>query len=257
MTAGPEKLFAGARMRRLRKDVGQTQAQFADALSVSPSYLNLLERNQRPVTARVLLALAEAFDVDVRAFAAESDRQLVADLKAASGDPVLKGVDLDARDVQDLADAHPRAAEAFARLYQAYRDTSAAASDLALRAAEGGPGGAALSPLEEVRDALDGAQNYFPALEEAADKIRRDLPEADALEASLTQHLKRSHGAAVRTYDDEVMGGALRRFDFPCAQALAVRPARAGPAQLSHRRGDREPGTGRGAGRPKRRGPPG
>ena len=220
MTAGQEKLFAGARLRRLRKDLGQTQAQFADALSVSPSYLNLLERNQRPVTARVLLALAEAFDVDVRAFAAESDRQLVADLKAASGDPVLKGLDLDARDVQDLADAHPRAAEAFARLYQAYRDTSAAASDLALRAAEGGAGGAALSPLEEVRDALDGAQNYFPALEQAAEKIRQDLPEADALEASLTQHLKRNHGAAVRTYDDEVMGGALRRFDFHARKLL-------------------------------------
>mgnify|MGYP006274240459 CR=1 FL=1 len=218
MAAAQEKLFAGARLRRLRKDLGQTQAQFADALSVSPSYLNLLERNQRPVTARVLLALAEAFDVDVRAFAADRDRQMVADLKEAAADPVLKSVDLDARDVQDLADAHPRAAEAFARLYQAYRDTSAAASDLALRAAEGG--GGALSPLEEVRDALDAAQNFFPALEEAAEAIRRDLPEADALDAAFAQHLKRNHGAAVRTYDDEVMGGALRRFDFHARKLL-------------------------------------
>ena len=80
MSANQEKLFAGARLRRLRKELGQTQAQFAESLNVSPSYLNLLERNQRPVTARVLLSLAEAFDVDVRAFAAESDRQLLADL---------------------------------------------------------------------------------------------------------------------------------------------------------------------------------
>ena len=112
MSANQEKLFAGARLRRLRKELGQTQAQFAESLNVSPSYLNLLERNQRPVTARVLLSLAEAFDVDVRAFAAESDRQLLADLKEAAADPVLKSTDLDARDVQELADAHPRAAEA-------------------------------------------------------------------------------------------------------------------------------------------------
>jgi len=177
MAEAQEKLFAGARLRRMRRDLGQSQAQFADSLSVSASYLNLLERNQRPVTARVLLALAEVYDIDVRAFAADSDRQLLADLKEAAADPVLKGADLDQRDLSDLADAHPRAAEAMARLYQAYRDTSAAAADLALRAEEGGAG-SGRSALEEVRDALDGAQNHFPALEIAADALRAALPEA-------------------------------------------------------------------------------
>ena len=108
MSANQEKLFAGARLRRLRKELGQTQAQFAESLNVSPSYLNLLERNQRPVTARVLLSLAEAFDVDVRAFAAESDRQLLADLKEAAADPVLKSTDLDARDVQEMGEHEAR-----------------------------------------------------------------------------------------------------------------------------------------------------
>jgi len=216
-----EKIFAGARLRRLRRDASQTQAAFAETLGVSPSYLNLMERNQRPVTARVLLALANAYDIDVRAFAAESDRQLLADLKEAAGDPVLKGADLDMRDMQELADAHPRAAEALARLYQAYRETSAAANDLALRAVEGGAGGAAgLSPLEEVRDALDAALNYFPDLEAAAERLRVSLPEGAPLEAAMTAHFKSAHGAAVRVYDDEVMAGALRRFDFHARKLL-------------------------------------
>lgn len=219
MADGQEKLFAGARLRRMRRDLSQTQAQFAESLGVSPSYLNLLERNQRPVTARVLLALSQAFDIDVREFAAESDRQLIADLTAAAGDPILKGADLDRRDVSELADAHPRAAEALARLYQAYRDTSAAAADLAARAAEGGVA-AGLSPLEEVRDALDGRQNHFPALEAEAETLRGMLEDQPSLEAALAQHLKSVHGAAVRTYDDEVMGGALRRFDFHARKLL-------------------------------------
>ena len=215
------KLFAGARLRRLRRDLDQTQAQFAESLGVSPSYLNLLERNQRPVTARVLLALAEAYDVDVRAFAADNDRQLLADLKEAASDPVLRGADLDGRDLNELADAHPRAAEALARLYQAYRETSATALDLAARAAEGGAGGAAgLSPLEEVRDALDAAQNHFPAPEAEADRLRAMLADSPSLEAALALHLRSVHGAAVRTYDDAVMGGALRRFDFHARKLL-------------------------------------
>lgn len=220
--AGQEKLFAGARLRRLRKEVGQTQAQFAEGLGVSPSYLNLLERNQRPVTARVLLALAEAYDIDVRAFAAESDRQLLADLSEAVGDPALAGSDLDARDLRDLADAHPNAAEAFARLYRAYRETSAAASDLALRVADGGRGpGGALSPLEEVRDALDAAQNCFPDLEDAALTLPAETgSNALARQQTLEARLKDRHGVLVRVYGDEVTGGALRRFDFHTRRLL-------------------------------------
>ena len=216
-----EKLFAGARLRRLRRDLEQTQAQFAETLGVSSSYLNLLERNQRPVTARVLLALAEAYDVDVRAFAAESDPQLLADLKEVVADPVLEGTDLDQRDVRELADANPRAAEAMARLYRAYRESSAAALDLAARAVEGGSGGrAGLSPLEQVRDALDAAQNYFPALENDADRLRAGFSLDEGLEIALKRHLRSVHGAAVRVYDDETMGGALRRFDFHARKLL-------------------------------------
>ncbi len=64
------KLFVGNRMRRLRRDRDMSQTDMAQSLGISPSYLNHLERNQRPVTAGLLLKLAELYDVDVRAFAA-------------------------------------------------------------------------------------------------------------------------------------------------------------------------------------------
>ena len=51
------KLFAGARLKRLRRDLKLTQARMAEELGVSPSYLNLMERNQRPITAQVLIRL--------------------------------------------------------------------------------------------------------------------------------------------------------------------------------------------------------
>lgn len=221
-TAQQEKLYAGARLRRLRRELGLSQAGFADTLGISASYLTLLERNQRPVTARVLLALAENHDVDVRAFAAESDRQTVSDLTEALGDPVLKGAELDPRDIRELADAHPRAAEAMARLFQAYREAQGNAAELASRLADGPPASAGtLLPLEAVRDALDSAQNHFPQLEEAANALRdaARLDERGRVQG-MHDYLRRQHGAAVRVYDDNVMGGTLRRFDFHARKLL-------------------------------------
>ena len=56
----PTKLFLGGRLRRLRRELGLNQSAMAAEIGVSPSYLNHIERNQRPVTAQVLLRLAEA-----------------------------------------------------------------------------------------------------------------------------------------------------------------------------------------------------
>jgi transcriptional regulator with XRE-family HTH domain len=63
------KLFLGHRLRRLRRDHQLSQTDMATSLGISPSYLNHLERNQRPVTAALLLKLAELYEIDVRSFA--------------------------------------------------------------------------------------------------------------------------------------------------------------------------------------------
>src|SRR5438045_7471452 len=67
------KLFLGARMKRMRRELGLTQTRMAEDLGVSPSYLNLLERNQRPVTAQVLLRLAEAYDLDLKTLSSDPE----------------------------------------------------------------------------------------------------------------------------------------------------------------------------------------
>jgi XRE family transcriptional regulator, fatty acid utilization regulator len=50
-----QKLFAGHAVRRIRRANGLTQSSMAEALEISASYLNLIERNQRPVTATIML----------------------------------------------------------------------------------------------------------------------------------------------------------------------------------------------------------
>ncbi len=51
-----QKIFAGPRIRRIRNTLGLTQTAMAEELAISPSYLNLIERNQRPLTVQLLQA---------------------------------------------------------------------------------------------------------------------------------------------------------------------------------------------------------
>jgi len=213
------KLFLGPQVRKLRRSLQLTQAQMAEGLEISPSYLTLIERNQRPLTAQLILRLAETYDIDVRSLAPHADEGIVLGLKEAAADPVLAGADLAPQDLNEMAEMFPRVADAFVRLHAAYRQAREDAEALAETASEGVPLGAGLntSPVEETREALQANDNYYGELEEvAADiastaNIRLDLPQA--LTTSLVNHLKDAHGVDVVIMPYDVMGGLLRRFD--------------------------------------------
>jgi transcriptional regulator with XRE-family HTH domain len=86
-----QKLFVGQRIRRLRKERGLTQARMAEDLGISTSYLNLLERNQRPLTAQTLLRLAQSYDIDVKEFSGSAEARATALLQEVLRDPLFEG----------------------------------------------------------------------------------------------------------------------------------------------------------------------
>src|SRR3569832_1554353 len=111
------KLFLGARLKRLRRERGLNQSQMADALGISGSYLNHLERNQRPVTAGILLRLAQAFDIDVKSFASETENGGATQLGEIFSDPMLADLGISRYELVELADNTPGIAEGVTRLY--------------------------------------------------------------------------------------------------------------------------------------------
>src|SRR3546814_13279814 len=58
------RVFAGPAVRKARREAGMTQAAMAEALDISPSYLNLIEHGQRALSATVIVRLAERFGFD-------------------------------------------------------------------------------------------------------------------------------------------------------------------------------------------------
>ena len=85
------KLFLGARLKRLRRQLALSQTAMAADLGVSPSYLNHIERNQRPVSAQLLLRLAEVYDVDLRTLSQTSGVG-EAEVLEALADPAFRGL---------------------------------------------------------------------------------------------------------------------------------------------------------------------
>ena len=63
------KTFAGNRLRRLREERGISQIELARQLAISPSYLNQIEHDTRPLTVPVLIRITEMFGVDTTYFA--------------------------------------------------------------------------------------------------------------------------------------------------------------------------------------------
>ena len=79
----------GTRVRALRQKEGLTQVEFARRLGISASYLNLIEHNQRSLTAPLLLKIAEELHVDLQDFSDGRDDDLAVALVEVLSDPMF------------------------------------------------------------------------------------------------------------------------------------------------------------------------
>jgi predicted transcriptional regulator/transcriptional regulator with XRE-family HTH domain len=211
------KLFLGARLRRLRRDLGLTQSRMAEDLGVSPSYLNLLERNQRPVTAQVLLRLAETYDLDLRSLTADGEGG-GAGLTEVFADPLFQDLAVSRHEVAEVAENAPGVAEAVLRLYQAFADRRRLAELGDPTGVDGLAGGSASTPSDRVRDFIQSQRNYFGELEDHAEAMAADLAGAGAgagqdLAQALTERLSARFQIRVQVVPREVLPESIRRFD--------------------------------------------
>ncbi len=208
------KTYVGSRVRQLRRERGFSQAALAQMLDISPSYLNQIEHDVRPLTVAVLLRITEVFGVDATFFASQDDTRLVAELREVTLDRDLD-IAVDPAELADIVSAHPAIARAMVSLHQRYRLTTtqlAAVSEGRFGASESGSG-AITMPHEEVRDYFYQRQNYLHELDTAAEDltIRMRMHRAE-LTRELSDRLTRVHGVRIVRRTD-LGDPVLHRFD--------------------------------------------
>ncbi len=203
------KLYAGHAVRRIRRANGLTQVVMAQALAVSPSYLNLIERNQRPLTAALMLRLAERYDFDPRSLTGATPGGGVEAIRRKLSDPMFADLSIDRAQIEDWIAASPDAAEAFARLYNHVTGDA------------GGRGEGAAEPesLAAVRREIEHWRNHFADLDVQAETLADELRLGSAdLYGAITERLRVKHQLAIRILPVDVMPDHLRRLDLHARQ---------------------------------------
>lgn len=204
-------IYMGPRLKRLRRELGLTQAQVAQDLEISASYVALLERNQRPLTAELLLRLARTYRLDVTELAGEDAEDYARRLSDAFRDPLFAEIDLPALEISDVATSFPGVAEAILRLHTAYQREALA---LAAQREHGGDD-AAGDPVGEVRRFISANRNFFPALDARAEELAAEIAQAGGDKEWLAKQ-----GVRLRLVPPEVLVDAVRRFDRHNQQLL-------------------------------------
>ena len=215
------KTFVGSRVRQLRTERGLSQAALAQTLEISPSYLNQIEHDVRPLTVAVLLRITEVFGVDATFFASQDDTRLVAELREVSLDRDLD-IDLDPAEVAEVVSAHPAVAKAMVNLHRRYRITTARLAEATEdRFSDGSGTGAITMPHEEVRDFFYQRQNYLHELDTAAEDltVRMRMHRAE-LARELSDRLTMVHGVHIIRRAD-LGDTVLHRYD-PTTRTLEI-----------------------------------
>lgn len=219
--ATDKAVFVGPRLRRLRRDLGLTQTAMAEDLEISPSYIALIERNQRPLTAKVLLKLASIYKVNLDQFVGDGGTNLTKRIKDVLKDPLYAELDLGPSEPDELAEGYPGLAEALVRAHKAYQDAQLALADWRKR-------GPAYDTLEEARAFLSSQHNYFDGIDRKAEKIGLEHVGPDALAG----YLEAECGYRTRRMPSEVMGGVIRRLDPHTKQMMLDRSLTAAAASF-------------------------
>lgn len=197
----------GAKVRSLRRREQLTQAQLAERLGISTSYVNLIEHNRRPLTASLLIKLATSFEVDLQAFAAADDERLGAELLEAFADPIFEDLDLTGNEVREVAAQVPSVGQAVLTLYEAFKKSRETLESLAAQAPTP-------TPSEEVSALIHAHRNHFKRIEDEAEALSHQAAlYGIAIDTPLVFHLRAEKRFDVQTRPVEEMGGALRRFD--------------------------------------------
>ena len=108
----PERL-TGSRIREKRVMAAMKQAELAERIGISPSYLNLIEHNKRRIGGKLLLEIAAALDVEPQTLTEGAEAALLASLREAADAEGLHGSDADRAD--EFAGRFPAWADVLAR----------------------------------------------------------------------------------------------------------------------------------------------
>lgn len=123
----------GMKIRTLRIQAGLAQGALARRAGISPSYLNLIERNRRPASTLLLDRIAAELAIDRTQLDGEAERRMAEEVREVSAELAAAERLPDLAPAEEFVGQHPGWAALLLRLYRSYQDRDAAVLALADR----------------------------------------------------------------------------------------------------------------------------
>ena len=165
-------LRVGPKIKAFRRQLGIQANKFAEQLLISPSYLNLIESGKRNIDGSLLIRISKELRVDLSDLTSKSDINLENDISDLLDDQLFEDLDILGPEVKDLVNTNPKIAKALIKLGDNFKQ-----KDHEIINRVENISGKIIDnrknsfPGEVVSDFLQENKNYFPLLENFANKV--------------------------------------------------------------------------------------
>ena len=190
----------GHKIKGKRKKLGITQSDLSKRLSISPTYLNLMESGKRKIDLDFLLKISNELNLDVSDISKKIDTNLYQNLMDLLGDNLFENLDITNFDVKELINTNPAIAKALVKLGDNYKKKN---QDI-VNKVENISGKFIDSrknsfPGEVVSDFIQENENYFPELEDFATQVFHKIQTNNrAGYSSICEYLTNNHNINVK-----------------------------------------------------------
>jgi len=206
----------GHKIKAKRKKLGITQADLSKKLSISATYLNLMESGKRKIDLDLLVKMANELNVDVSDISKKTDTNLYQNLMDLLGDNLFENLDITNFDVKELINTNPSIAKALVKLGDNYKkknqDIVSKVENISSKFIDGRKNS---FPGEVVADFVQEHENYFPKLEEFASNFYNKIQSNNRVGySSICEYLFNKHGIEVKDVVPDEKKPFTKQFDL-------------------------------------------
>ena len=208
-------LQIGHKIKTKRRKLGISQAKLSEKISISPSYLNLIESGKRKVNVDLLLKLTNELGIEISDISKKTDTNLYQNLMDLLGDNLFENLDITNFEIKELVNTNPLIAKALIKLGDNYKEKN---QDIVSRVEN--ISGKFIDnrktsfPGEVISDFIQENENYFPKLEEFATNFYNKIQTNNRVGySSISEYLISKHKIEVKDVIPDEKKPFTKQFD--------------------------------------------
>ena len=208
-------LQIGHKIKTKRRKLGISQLDLSKKISISASYLNLIESGKRKINVDLLLKLSNELNIEISDISKKIDSNLYQNLMDLLGDNLFENLDITNFEIKDLVNTNPLIAKALIKLGDNYKqkkqDIVSKVENISGKFIDSRKNS---FPGEVVSDFIQENENFFPKLEDFASNFYNKTQTSNRTGySSICEYLINEHGIEVKDVVPDENKPFTKQFD--------------------------------------------